>query len=152
MGTMGSLVLIPHRRGDLGLYSNLVCVIYTIHIKRRLDHVCHLESTVTGTLLVVNNRIQLLSFLYNKHPSYLFSLFHFASSARTRNLTVPPHRTLTMSQSFVVLFMRTLNFQYQFVMPVETFQLEILRPERLGNSWINEKEMKHCVGCQDMLQ
>jgi hypothetical protein len=68
------------------------------HMKRRLDHVSHLESTVTGTLLVDNARIQLLSFLYKvlqvRHPSYLFSLFHFASSARTRNLTLPPHRLL----------------------------------------------------------
>jgi hypothetical protein len=112
MGTMCSLVLIPHRRGDSGLY----CI--QIHIKRRLDHVCHLKSTVTDTLLVDNARIQLLSFVYKIRPSNLFSLFHFASSARNRNLTVPPHRTLAMSQSFVVLFMRTLNFQLQFVMPV----------------------------------
>jgi hypothetical protein len=34
-----------------------------IHIRRLLDHVSHLESTVTGTLLVDNARIiQLLSF------------------------------------------------------------------------------------------
>jgi hypothetical protein len=58
-----------------------------IHMKRRrrLDHVSHLESTVTSTLLVNNARIQLLSFLYKvlhvRHPSYLFSLFHFASTA-----------------------------------------------------------------------
>jgi hypothetical protein len=82
------------------------CLRY-IHLRRRLDHVSHLESTVTGTLLVDNARIQLLSFLYKilhvRHPSYLFSLFHFALSARTRNLTVPPHRTLAMSHSFVVL-------------------------------------------------
>jgi hypothetical protein len=65
-----------------------------IHIRRRLDHVSHLESTVTGTLLVDNARIQFLSFLYKiphvHHPSYLFSLFHFASLARTRHLIVPP--------------------------------------------------------------
>jgi hypothetical protein len=57
-------------------------------MRRRLDHV----STVMGTLLVDNARIQLLSFfnriLHVRHPSYLFSLFHFASSASTRNLTV----------------------------------------------------------------
>jgi hypothetical protein len=83
-------------------------------MRRRLDHVSHLESTVTGTLLVDNARIQLLSFLYKilhvRHPSYLFSLFHFASSAncRSRNLTVPPYR-LAMSQSFVVLGCRAWN-------------------------------------------
>jgi hypothetical protein len=33
-----------------------------IHIRRRLDHFSHLESTVTGTLWVDNVKIQLLSF------------------------------------------------------------------------------------------
>jgi hypothetical protein len=70
-------------------------------MRRRLDHVSHLESTITGTLLVDNARIPLLYFLYKilhvRHPSYLFSLFHFASTARTRNWNVPPHRTLAMS-------------------------------------------------------
>jgi hypothetical protein len=82
------------------------CLRY-IHMRRRLDHVSHLESNVAGTLLVDNARIQFLSFLYKilhvRHPSYLFSLFYFASTARTRNLTVPLLRTLAMSQSFVVL-------------------------------------------------
>jgi hypothetical protein len=39
------------------------CLRY-IHMRRRLDHVSHLESTVTGTLLVENAKIQPLSFLY----------------------------------------------------------------------------------------
>jgi hypothetical protein len=56
---------------------------------------------------VNNARIQLLSFLYKvvhvRHPSNLFCLFYFASSARSGNVTVPPHLTLAMSQSFVVL-------------------------------------------------
>jgi hypothetical protein len=94
------------------LFSVKACLRY-IHMRRRLDHVSHLESTVTGILLVDNARIQLLSFLYKilhvRHPSYLFSLFHIASSARTRNLTVPAHRTLAMSQSFVVLGCRAWN-------------------------------------------
>jgi hypothetical protein len=34
------------------------CLRY-IHMKRRLDHVSHLESTVTGSLLVDSARIQL---------------------------------------------------------------------------------------------
>jgi hypothetical protein len=73
-------------------------------MKRRLDHVSHLESTVTGTLLVDNASIQLLSFLCKVllHPSYLFSLLHFAF-ARTRNLTVPRHCKLVMSQLFEAL-------------------------------------------------
>jgi hypothetical protein len=88
------------------------CLRY-IHMRRRLDHVSHLESTVMGTLLVDNARIQLMSFLnkilHIRHPSYLFSLFYFAASARTRNLSVLPHRTLAMSQSFVVLCCRVWN-------------------------------------------
>jgi hypothetical protein len=60
------------------------CLRY-IHMRRRLDYVSNLESTVTCTLLVDNARVQLLSFLYKilhvHHPSYLFSLFHFASLA-----------------------------------------------------------------------
>jgi hypothetical protein len=78
------------------------CLRY-IHMKRRLDHVSHLELTVTGSLFVD------YSMFANRHLSYPLSLFHFASSARTRNLTVPPHRTLAMNQSFVVLGCRTWN-------------------------------------------
>jgi hypothetical protein len=52
-------------------------------------------------------KIQLLSFRYKvlhvRLPCYLFSLFRFASPARTRNLVVPAHRSLTMTQPFVVL-------------------------------------------------
>jgi hypothetical protein len=85
-----------------------------MHMKRRLDHVSHLESTVTAILLVDNARIQLLSFLYKilqaRHPSYLFSLFYFASSARTTNFTVPPYPTFAMSQSSVVLGCRVWIF------------------------------------------
>jgi hypothetical protein len=73
-----------------------------IHMRRRLDRVSHLESTVT------------LSFLYEilhvSHSSFLFSLFHFASSARTRNLTIPPHGTFAMSHLFVVLGCRACNY------------------------------------------
>jgi hypothetical protein len=76
------------------------CLRYIHNMKRRLDQVSHLELTVTGTLLVDNAKIKLLSFLYK---------IHFASSARTRNLTVPPHRTLATSQSFVVLGCRAWN-------------------------------------------
>jgi hypothetical protein len=50
----------------------------------RLDHVSHLETSVMGASLADYARIQLLSFLYKvlhvRHPCYLFSLFHFASS------------------------------------------------------------------------
>jgi hypothetical protein len=73
------------------------CLRY-IHSLRRLDHVSHLETSVMGALLADYARIQLLSFLYKvlhvRHPCYLFSLFRFASSARTRNLVIPAHRSL----------------------------------------------------------
>jgi hypothetical protein len=35
-------------------------------------------------------------------PCYLFTLFHFASSARTKNLIVTPNRSLAMGHSFTV--------------------------------------------------
>jgi hypothetical protein len=60
-----------------------------------------------GALLADYARIQLLSFLYKvlhvRHPCYLYSLFHFVSFARTRNLVDPAHRSFAMSQSFVVV-------------------------------------------------
>jgi hypothetical protein len=56
----------------------------------------HTEPTRTGIWLMDTAR--------TRHPSYLCSLSHFASKARNRNLTVPPHRTLGMSQSFEVCF------------------------------------------------
>jgi hypothetical protein len=66
-----------------------------------------------GASLADYARIQLLSFLHKvmhfRHPCYLFSLFRFASFARTRNLVAPAHRSLAMSQSFVVLGCRTWN-------------------------------------------
>jgi hypothetical protein len=102
-------------------YGNIV-FIGADSASQRNDHVSHLESTVTGTLLVGNAPIQLLSFLYKilqvRFPFYLFSLFHFASSARTTNFTVTPHPTLAMSQSFVILGCRVWNF-----LPLDVKQL-----------------------------
>jgi hypothetical protein len=83
--------------------------------KSQKSHLSHLETSVSvmGASLEDYARIQLLSFLYKvlhvRHPCYLFSLFRFASSARTRNLVVPAHRSLAMSQSFVVLGCRAWN-------------------------------------------
>jgi hypothetical protein len=72
MGILCLLVMIPHRR-----VAFKACLRY-INMKRRLDHVSHLESTVMGILLVGNSRIRLLSFLYKilhfRHPFYLFSV------------------------------------------------------------------------------
>jgi hypothetical protein len=56
-----------------------------------------------GATLGIIARTQLLAFFYKvlhvRHPCYLFSLFHFASPARTRNLVAPAHQTLVMGQS-----------------------------------------------------
>jgi hypothetical protein len=61
---------------------------------------------ITSLTWRISARAQLLAFVYKtlhvRHPSYIFSLFHFASSARTRNLVVPLHRSNAMSQSFIV--------------------------------------------------
>jgi hypothetical protein len=47
-----------------------------------------------------SGKVQLL--LCVRHPSYMFFLFHFALSTRTRNIVVQSHRTRTMSHSFEV--------------------------------------------------
>jgi hypothetical protein len=88
------------------------CLPY-IHSLRKLDHVSHLETSVMGASVADYTRIELLSFLYKVlhawHSCYLFSLLRFASSARTRNSVVPPHRSLAMSHSFVILGCRAWN-------------------------------------------
>jgi hypothetical protein len=62
--------------------------------------------TIIGVSMATHLRIQLITFLFKvlhvRHPCYLFTLFHFASSARTRNLMVTPHRSLAMGHSFTV--------------------------------------------------
>jgi hypothetical protein len=74
-----------------------------IHSLRRLDH---LETSVMGASLADYSRIQLLS------------LFRFALSVRTRNLVVPVHRSLAMSQCLVVLGCRAWNMRALFVSAV----------------------------------
>jgi hypothetical protein len=81
------------------------CLRY-IHRDRPRDHISHLENSVTGMSLQTSAGAQLLTFVYKilhvRHPSYIFSLFHFASSACTRNLVVPLHRSHAMSHSFII--------------------------------------------------
>jgi hypothetical protein len=83
----------------------IACLRY-IHRVRPRDHISHLENSVTGMSLERSAGAQLLTFafkvLHVRHPVYIFSLFHFASSARTRILVVPLHRSHAMSQSFIV--------------------------------------------------
>jgi hypothetical protein len=56
--------------------------------------------------LTTHLRIHLLTFLFKvlhiRHQRYFFTLFHFASSARTRYLIVTPHRSLAMGHPFRV--------------------------------------------------
>jgi hypothetical protein len=81
------------------------CLRYVHDIPRR-EHVSHLAPSVIGVSLATHLKIHLLTFLFKvlhiRHPCYLFTLFHFASSARTRNLIVTPHRSLAMGHSFTV--------------------------------------------------
>jgi hypothetical protein len=83
------------------LFSQLL----TLHhndIPRR-EHVSHLVPTIIGVSLATHLRTDLLfNVLHSRHPCYLFTLFHFASSARKRNLIVTPHRSLAMGHSFLV--------------------------------------------------
>jgi hypothetical protein len=66
----------------------------------RREHVSHLVPNIIGVSLATHLRIHLLTFLHKilhiRHPCYLFTLFHFASFARTRNLIVTPHWSLAM--------------------------------------------------------
>jgi hypothetical protein len=78
---------------------------FGVHRLRRRDEVDDLESTVTGFKLKDYLKIRLLSFVFKilhvRHPSYIFSLFHFSTSQRTRGLQPPVHLSLAMDQSFV---------------------------------------------------
>jgi hypothetical protein len=62
------------------------CLRYVHDIPHR-EHVSHLVPTIIGVSLSTHLRIHLLTFLFKvlqiRHPCYLFTLFHFASSART---------------------------------------------------------------------
>jgi hypothetical protein len=60
--------------------------------------------------------MQLLPFLC-RVACLTYSLFRFASSARTRNLVVPAHRSLAMSQSFVVLSCRAWSALNMKILP-----------------------------------
>jgi hypothetical protein len=74
-----------------------------VHDIPRRKHVSHLVSTNIGVSLATPLRIPLLTFLFEvlhyQHQCYLFTLFHFASSTSTRNITVIPHRSLAMGHS-----------------------------------------------------
>jgi hypothetical protein len=90
------------RRHNVAINS---CLRYFHDIPRR-EHVSHLVPTIIGVSLVNHLRIHLLTFLCKvlniRHPCYLFTFIHFASSARTGNLIVTPHRSLAMGHSFTV--------------------------------------------------
>jgi hypothetical protein len=72
----------------------------------RREHVSHLVPTTTVVSLATYLRIHILTFwfkvLHIRHPCYLLTLFHFASSAGSWNLIVTPHRSPAMGHSFTV--------------------------------------------------
>jgi hypothetical protein len=74
------------------------CLLY-IHSLRRLDHVTHLATSVMGTLLADYAKTQLLSFLYK-----VLHVRHICF-----RLVVSAHRSLAMSQFYVVLDCRAWN-------------------------------------------
>jgi hypothetical protein len=88
------VLMLRHHWIELEWHSGLDCAIYIyIWEDGRFDYVSHLESMVMDTTLMISAKIQLLCVILD----ICFLFFHFASSARTRNLVVPPHWTLAMS-------------------------------------------------------
>jgi hypothetical protein len=81
------------------------CISY-LHRLRRRDDVGELLTTVNGLKLHDYLKLRLLSFVFKilhiLHPCYVFTMFHFSSSQRTRVLVPPVHRRLAMDQSFIV--------------------------------------------------
>jgi hypothetical protein len=77
-----------------------------VHDIPRREHISHLEPSIIGVSLATHLKIHFLTFLFKvlhiRHSCYLFSLYHLASSARTKNLIVTPQRSLTMCHSFRV--------------------------------------------------
>jgi hypothetical protein len=89
-----------HRRFNPPFNS---CLRYVHAIPRR-EHVSHLVPIPNIIdVSLATHKIHLLTFLFKVlHSSctapvvYFFTLFHFASSARTRNLIVTSHRSLAI--------------------------------------------------------
>jgi hypothetical protein len=66
---------------------------------RVVTSVNNLGFVLNGNLTAVDHSKRVI---HVRHPSYIFSLFHFSSTARTVNLIVPLHRSHAMSHSFNV--------------------------------------------------
>jgi hypothetical protein len=88
-----SLILLHVIYGNIvftGAYSGsqrrLRVVLSYRNIRRRVNHISHLKSTVSGTLLVDNARIQLSSFLYKILFAILLICFLY--------FILPHHRAL----------------------------------------------------------
>jgi hypothetical protein len=81
------------------------CIRFLHRLKHR-DNVADLASTITGFEFQVYLRIRLLSFLYKilhiRHPNYIFSMFQFSSSQRSRGLVPPVRLRAVMDRSFIV--------------------------------------------------
>jgi hypothetical protein len=88
-------LIIPHiNYGNVASQRQLNVTInsclHYVHDILRQEHVSHLVPTIIGVLLATYLRIHHLTFLIKvlhiRHPCYLFTLFHFTSSARTKIL------------------------------------------------------------------
>jgi len=77
------------------------------------DSLRDVQHGIWGSTPAKSTKIQQLSFLYKilhqQHPSYLYTLFTFASSARMRNLIAPVSHTLAGAQSFSVIGSKAWN-------------------------------------------
>jgi hypothetical protein len=97
----GNVVLSTNTTSQLNVAFNS-CLRY-VHDISCQEHISHLVPTIIGVSLVTHLRINLLRFLFKflhiRHPCYLVTLYHFASSTRVRHLIVTPHRFLDMSHS-----------------------------------------------------
>jgi hypothetical protein len=88
------------------------CLRY-VYKRGRRDSLQDLQCCLWGLTPENSAKLQLLLFLFKlihvHHPSYLYTLFTFASSVRMRNFILPINHTLAKSQSFSVVAAKAWN-------------------------------------------
>jgi hypothetical protein len=88
------------------------CLRY-VYKRSKRDSLQDIQTSLWGLTPENSAKVQQLTFLFKilhlRHPSYLYTLFTFASSARMRNLITPIHRTLGKVQSFTVVGTKAWN-------------------------------------------
>jgi hypothetical protein len=94
-------------------YRNYNACLRYVYKRSKRDSLQNLQTSLWGLILENSAKVQQLTFLFKilhlRHPSYLYTHFTFASSARMRNLITPIHRTLGKSQSFTVVGTKAWN-------------------------------------------